>query len=459
MTLPSYVVRLLIFLCFIHQNLCGCVYDKIDYHDTMIIRDDKTSKYYLIKEGKYRYIQNDDDAIFLSYNKDNICVIKDLNILIEQGIVESSVLLPIKRDNPRAKCKRDEDFNRIDILSNNNRMILSHQAIGEYLNPSVFPNPWVKQFPNDLYILLHRNNESMYFLDGSFKISRVVNDYEFVGEFPVFKGFDFRMLSLNDELIISYSHVIHPYFNKTSLQRQGIKRIRMEKNKVFNSLPSVMLLSNPIEDDLNDKNWQKNWIQFIYKNDIYLISNISTMSVVKITDSILPNKMFDMSIQIIDKFQNGFNCYNNIEWNNNYGTMRGGSPALKIGNEYLAFFHSNNDRNHSCGSRNYFMGAFMFSAKPPFKLISVSKYPISFKNNKNIDNLVVTDQRVATVIFPMSYFLQDKNGNNIDNLTYKFKDYDDGTMVVLSTGLYDKYGMIWKINLFELKLSLTPIHC
>jgi hypothetical protein len=54
----------------------------------------------------------------------------------------------------------------------------------------------------------------------------------------------------------------------------------------------------------------------------------------------------------------------NFCWN--YGELRGGTEAKLVGDEYLAFFHSQGTV-HSRFSMTYWMGAYTFSREPPFR--------------------------------------------------------------------------------------------
>ncbi len=57
-----------------------------------------------------------------------------------------------------------------------------------------------------------------------------------------------------------------------------------------------------------------------------------------------------------------------------WGEMRGGSPPVRIGDEYWCFFHSSS--KWVPPRRRYHMGAYAFEAKPPFKVTRISKKPI-----------------------------------------------------------------------------------
>jgi predicted GH43/DUF377 family glycosyl hydrolase len=80
------------------------------------------------------------------------------------------------------------------------------------------------------------------------------------------------------------------------------------------------------------------------------------------------------------------------EWESKWGKIRGGTPAIQIGeNKYLVFFHS------TFRTVNYVMGAIVLEVNPPsFKVKKISPYPIMFqgiyeaprlrpgKNGKNV---------------------------------------------------------------------------
>lgn len=70
--------------------------------------------------------------------------------------------------------------------------------------------------------------------------------------------------------------------------------------------------------------------------------------------------------------------YSDLSWK--WGELRGGTPAIRVGNEYLAFFHSSIQiaTVHSDGQimPHYFIGAYTFQKDPPFALTRISPKPI-----------------------------------------------------------------------------------
>ncbi len=64
-------------------------------------------------------------------------------------------------------------------------------------------------------------------------------------------------------------------------------------------------------------------------------------------------------------------------WENQWGKIRGGSPAYLVDGEYVEFFHSSSMANDK---KIYYMGALRFQAVYPFTITSITKKPIIGKN-------------------------------------------------------------------------------
>jgi predicted GH43/DUF377 family glycosyl hydrolase len=65
-----------------------------------------------------------------------------------------------------------------------------------------------------------------------------------------------------------------------------------------------------------------------------------------------------------------------VEWD--YGQVRGGTPAIKWNGQYVTFFHSalNDNGKYWVDGRTYFVGAYTFEPKPPFKVTAITKIPL-----------------------------------------------------------------------------------
>lgn len=111
---------------------------------------------------------------------------------------------------------------------------------------------------------------------------------------------------------------------------------------------------------------EKNWVPFEYEGHLLLSYSLSPHRV------FLPLKGGSGKCET-------FSCSEaTIPWD--WGILRGGTPALLHGKEYLAFFHSSLPMRslHSEGKvmPHYFMGAYTFSQDPPFELTRMSPEPI-----------------------------------------------------------------------------------
>ena len=97
-----------------------------------------------------------------------------------------------------------------------------------------------------------------------------------------------------------------------------------------------------------------------------------------------------------------------------WGGLRGGTPAQKVGDEYLAFFHSSfRDRN---GIIWYCMGAYTFEDQPPFRITKISNYPILFEGIYGTPPMNTADP-MKRVIFPSGFVVEERNGKEVIHLS------------------------------------------
>lgn len=169
-----------------------------------------------------------------------------------------------------------------------------------------------------------------------------------------------RLITLNDDLYLAYSDIF-PMPTGKFKPRMIVCPIQYD-GKTFS-------INNPqpiLHFDGNDPEKQeKNWVAFAHENNILLSYSISPHRVVLP----VPEENTCTPISI---------AQNEITWN--WGVLRGGSPAQKIGDRYLAFFHTlkamKSVQSDGQNMTHYFMGAYMFDSDPPFKITSMSPKPI-----------------------------------------------------------------------------------
>jgi predicted GH43/DUF377 family glycosyl hydrolase len=176
---------------------------------------------------------------------------------------------------------------------------------------------------------------------------------------------DARLINVDERLYIVYSD------NRDEEVTEG--RFRMYVGELdFDgrsfSLKSLERLEDfPGESSIRR---EKNWVPFDYRGNLFLSYSIS------------PHLVFEPFLD--DSGSCDFVSLSTPDINWNWGEIRGGTPALRIGSKYLAFFHSSIDMVsvHSEGDKalHYFIGAYTFEKDAPFRITHVSKEPIIGEN-------------------------------------------------------------------------------
>lgn len=103
----------------------------------------------------------------------------------------------------------------------------------------------------------------------------------------------------------------------------------------------------------NQKNHEKNWLFFEYEGEMAMVYMTRPHHVIFQGEDYVTHKT-------------------NPLWN--HGIPRGGTPPVRVGDEYFSFFHSSMPWRR-CKNR-YYMGAYAFEAKPPFNITRMSTLPI-----------------------------------------------------------------------------------
>ena len=163
-----------------------------------------------------------------------------------------------------------------------------------------------------------------------------------------------------DPRIIRYGrHDEQEYVLFSTFNKEIHNRFFTIKNKiVYFSKSSTLRLMN-----FTAQEQEKNWMPFIYKDDLYMVYSIKPHVIVRFYRSGICEKIYESVPSI------------NWEW----GNLSGGTQAVKINDEeYLTFFHSflSPDRANNRVPRQYFIGAYTFEAKPPFRILRMTPEPL-----------------------------------------------------------------------------------
>ncbi len=233
---------------------------------------------------------------------------------------------------------------------------------------------------------------------------------------------DARLINVDGRLYIVYSD------NRDEEVTEGRFRIYVgeldfdEGSFFFKSLER--LADFPGESSIRR---EKNWVPFDYQGNLLLSYTISPHLVFQpLLDNSESCNFFSMSTP-------------NITWD--WGEIRGGTPALRIGSKYLAFFHSSIDMVsiHSEGNTtlHYFVGAYAFEKDAPFRITHVSKEPIIGENFYHGEKYPYYWKPVQAV-FPCGFFY-------------------DGEFIYLSYGRQDHEIWIAKLDREKLFKSLIQV--
>lgn len=173
---------------------------------------------------------------------------------------------------------------------------------------------------------------------------------------------DVRVFSLKGELYLVYNDNVD-VINASEYDHRDIFIAKLKyENKRF----SVEEPQKIIHPDYYEKSkWQKNWQPFEWDGKMLIGYTINPHEI------LLPdlNRGFCTTI---------YKTEGDIKWH--WGKLRGGALAQRVGDEYLAFFHSPiqyvSETTQGRYLMHYFMGAYTFAGEPPFQLTGISPYPI-----------------------------------------------------------------------------------
>jgi predicted GH43/DUF377 family glycosyl hydrolase len=172
---------------------------------------------------------------------------------------------------------------------------------------------------------------------------------------------------------------------------------------------------------------EKAWVPFEYQGNMLLAYSLN------------PHKIFCPRLDGSGVCDTVALSDGSINWN--FGILRGGTPGLIEGDEYLAFFHSSKEiaTHHSDGNKilHYFIGAYTFSKNPPFAITKISPSPIVGKGFYSGPEFLPYFKPVRCV-FPCGYITE-------------------GPFIYLAYGRDDHECWIAKIDKHKLLNSLVEV--
>jgi predicted GH43/DUF377 family glycosyl hydrolase len=229
---------------------------------------------------------------------------------------------------------------------------------------------------------------------------------------------DARVFCYKDEIYIIYNDACD-IENPSRNQRREmyIAKVLFEEGH-FSVEDPIKIIH---KDNYYIQNWEKNWTPFVYGDSLLMCY------------SLVPNQILDVN-WLAEECKPLFISSPKVNWQ--WGSVRGGTPAQLVDGEYLAFFHSSLSLYSNVSSDqpryHYFMGAYMFSSQPPFKITKISSEPI------NGENFYTRSSQPLRVIYPGGYVISGEN-------------------IYIAYGKDDHQIWIGEVNKKTLMKSLKPI--
>lgn len=137
----------------------------------------------------------------------------------------------------------------------------------------------------------------------------------------------------------------------------------------LSSLKGKYRLSPPLKlihaEKYFHKYWQKNWMPFEWNQTLLLVYSPT------------PHEILSPNL-IHGTCQPLYTTLPRVKWQ--WGRMRGGTSPQLVDGEYLTFFHSGLETTSEVSNEqilwHYYMGAYTFSAEPPFEMTKMTSSPI-----------------------------------------------------------------------------------
>lgn len=195
--------------------------------------------------------------------------------------------------------------------------------------------------------------------------SAQIIDFRLNDPFCIMKRQDPRLVALGESLFIVYNNVLE-FPKDREIRRMAFAELFFDGER-FSAGNSDCFVR--FEKERIDRS-EKNWVPFEYNGELLLAY------------SLVPHRIFR---PLFGKSECELvaSTLGKMKWD--WGVLRGGTPALlNDEGEFLSFFHCSKSMCtvHSKGRSipHYFMGAYTFSAEPPFELTRMSPMPIIGKN-------------------------------------------------------------------------------
>jgi len=404
-----------------------------------IVRCIDNNNIYLLHNGISKKITNNDVKTieFLGFSINNLHNITKQKLLLYHNDNTSIPLIHQQDDTP-------DEIMRVEILkitSITSELVYDFQQIGVgifgYVNPATLK---IKErllvFWGEFGEVIRYGwvNHTDYPFFSTEPFYNITNERDTIwcntgnNNQCLFSGQDPRLTIFNNKIIVFYTN---RFVNPNYVRMGKAELIINEEKKTIDIVKNNPCIHPP--PHVNHRLDQKNWSPFIFNDTLLLIIYINPLTIIEMKESATSSEYLDSSVVSKSTFKE-------LPWT--YGSIRGGTNAIFLKNEniYVALFHSKtNLQEGKNGRTTYFIGAYTFSSKPPFELISISPFPVLHHWLYEGKWDYLTKRSIDYCPFPMSLAIAKDNS------------------LLLTLGHNDEYGYITKIKLESLLSSMIFI--
>lgn len=252
---------------------------------------------------------------------------------------------------------------------------LSIHAVVQGYNPSIVPfgSGYLFACRQDLVLPerlpqifpLHTVRIVLARLDSSFRVDKMIQALDL----GVSYAEDPRLFYVGKRLFLCYNY----YSFGQPLPTRAMAVSTPRRMAMCEIDPKTLRVKSNMKLGFWQQNWEKNWVPLVHdsakeKSRLYFIYTANPLKVLRLVEPL--SGAIEQPVFFSEP------SAKELLWEQKYGTIRGGTPALKVGSEYLTFFHS---LFVSKRHKWYVFGAMTFEGKPPFKICKISPHPILFR--------------------------------------------------------------------------------
>lgn len=177
--------------------------------------------------------------------------------------------------------------------------------------------------------------------------------------------------SPNDPRLVAFRGKYYAFYNDRyfSAEENGFVRQLYMCEVMQDGFGAAKRLTFPLREEFTEKGQkfrhiEKNWSPFVFEDQLYLVYLIEPHVVIHLD-------VESGQCELVSE------CDYQKVWD--FGIARGGTPCIKLGDQYLSLFHSP-CKGFCLGHSHpnvYIMGAYAFSSTPPFEIKGMTKKPIA----------------------------------------------------------------------------------